>query len=718
MAQLEGTSAPHGDCQIPLGYDGVVRIRAVPRIVLSPQKQLQPPLKDLDTWEVVVGGGCENVVGLLPCRLEWIITSDCLGERSRSHPRETCLVPSGNSFVVREKDGDGSKPLRVSAFELGLIGKGRMGFRIEPALTGNAPVEVPPGDSRAIAYELEASLDFKVASAELTRDWMPDWLELAVHGNRIGTLMQLTPRFSPLFSGQLATLDIFPVGSEQDKEAAVHLEWEIGDTNAASRLLWKIGFAAVRGAQGEVLNDRLVTLGGNGPPSATVAFKYQLSVARKPPPAEAKGTGTKKQATAALGEAIRAEPRPALEVPRPRLAAFEVLLQKGKLRVQGGFEGFSDSVVLDMVLKPYIQVGTGETAEIEELDNYFKSILQSFLHEASFPHDYQGRELRALCSPLDVDARLSELDSLAVTSAKNVFQRELLDLKSLPREYVSALEEISGLKIFAVLKLAPGVTCQTVPFGAIVDYKESEPGASGGHASFSNGAFVSKVFASGVCTSNTMDLSGIAAALKSPLPVVPPSLQEEFEIFVATVCGEAIGQSEGAWKGVAHTIMNRVARKYETWKNCFTPTEVIRQTGFEAYNKKIFLAAREYMKAPATASFNDRDKLQRLITLVTPIFMRQGDDGAGAVFFYSPKAQRQLAEREAANGNRSRSIVPGFVNQTGDKELVRVTEQVLGGAGKKDDFEFYAFKHPEKFPRLTEEEIARGLEARKTAPRT
>ncbi|WP_143195714.1 hypothetical protein [Archangium sp. Cb G35] len=697
-----------------------MRIRAVPRIVLTPQKQTQPPLQELDTWEVVVGGGCENVVGLLPCRLEWILTSDCLAERSRSHPRETCIVPSGNGFVVREKDGDGSKPLRVSAFELGLIGKGRLGFRIEPALTGNEPVEVPPGDSRAIAFELEASLDFKVASAELRRDWMPDWLELAVHGNRIGTLMQLAPRFSSLFSGQLATLDIFPVGSEQDKDAAVHLEWEIGDTHAASRLLWKVGFAAVRGAQGEVLNDRLVTIGGNGSQPATVAFKYQLSVARKPPPVEAKGKGTKKQANAASGEAIRAEPRPALEVPRPRLAAFEVLLQKGKLRVQGRFEGFSDSVVLDMVLKPYVLVGTGETAEIEELDNYFKSILQSvlLLHEDSLAHDYQGRELRALCSPLDVEARLSPLDSMAVTSTKNVFQRELLDLKGLPREYVSALEQLSGLKIFAVLKLAPGVTVKAVPFGAIVDYKESEPGLSGGHASFSNGGFVSKVFASGVCTSNTMELSGIAAALKSPLPVVPPSLQEEFEIFVATVCGEAIGQSEGAWMGVAHTIMNRVARKYEKWKDCFTSTDVIRLTGFEAYNKKIFLAAREYMKAPATASFTDRDKLQRLITLVTPIFMRQGDDGAGAVFFYSPKAQRQLAEREAANGNRSRSIVPAFVNQTGDKELVRVTEQVLGSAGKKDDFEFFAFKHPEKFPRLSEEEVARGLETRRTAPRT
>lgn len=712
MAQTEGTSAagPHGDCQIPLGYDGVVRIRAVPHIVLSPQKQSQPPLQSLDSWEVVVGGSCENVVGLPPCRLEWIITSDCMGERRRSHPRETCLVPNGKRFTVREKDGEGSKALRVSAFELGLIGKGRLGFRIEPALSGNEPVEVPPGDGRAIPFELEASVGFSVAPTELTREWVFDWLELAMHDNRIGTLMQVTPSFSTLFAGQLATLEIFPAGPEQNKDATVHLEWEIGDANAASRLMWKVGFASVRGAQGELLNDRLVVLGGHEPPSATVAFQYQLTVARKPPPDA--GKGAKKQ-PAAPGGALLSEPRPALEVPRPRLKEFEVLLEKGKLSVQGSLEGFSDSVALDMLLKPYVLLENGESSEVVELDDYFRSLLQTVLHQASFPRDYHGRQLLAVCSPSDVDMRLSALDSVAITSEKNAFHRELLDLKSLPREYVAALKEISGLEVFAVLKLAPTVLGKAVPFGSLVDYTESQPGSGGGYASFLNGAFVSKVFASGVCTSNTVDLSGEASTLHSPLPIVPPALQEEFEIFVATVCGEAIGQSEGAWMGVAHTIMNRVARNYENWKGCLTSTEVIRKTGFEAYDKKIFREVREFMKKPETAPYKDRDKLGRLIALVTPIFLRQGGDGAGAVFFYSPAAQRALAKKEAENGKSGRSITPAFVNQGGDKALVRITEQVLGSTGKKDDFEFYAFKFPEKWPRLTEEEMAKEREARK-----
>jgi hypothetical protein len=36
---------------------------------------------------------------------------------------------------------------------------------------------------------------------------------------------------------------------------------------------------------------------------------------------------------------------------------------------------------------------------------------------------------------------------------------------------------------------------------------------------------------------------------------------------------------------------------------------------------------------------------------------------------------------------------------------------VLGGA--KDDFKFYAFKHPEEFPRMTGEEIRKASAARK-----
>ncbi|HEX8438588.1 hypothetical protein [Archangium sp.] len=718
MAQTEDTSeaGAHGDCQIPLGYDGVVRIRAVPRIVLSPQKQTQPPLQNLDAWEVVVGGSCENVAGLPPCRLEWIVTSDCLDERRIPHPRETCLVPSGKRFAVREKDGDGSKALRLSAFELGLIGKGRLGFRIEPALSGNEPVEVLPGDARAIPYELEANIGFSVAPAELTSGWVPDWLELALHSNRVGTLMQLTPSFSKLFAGLLATLEIFPAGPQPDKDATVRIEWEIGDPNATSLLLWKIGFTSVRGAQGELLNDRLAVLGENEPPSETVAFHYKLTVARKPPPpAEGKGKNAKKPASPASGPALRAVPRLALEVPRPRLKTFEVLLDKGKLSVQGSFEGFSDSVALDMVLKPYVRLVAGEAMELQELDNYFRSMLQSVLLQASVPRDYQGRQLLAVCSPLDVDSRLSALDFVGLTSTKNAFQHELLDLKSLPREYVAALKEIPGLQVFAVLKIAPGLIGKEVPFGTLVDYEASEPGIPGGYAPFHNGTFMSKEFASGVCTSNTVDLSGHAAELHTPLPTIPPELQEDFEIFVATIWGEAISESDESWKAVAHTIMNRVARNFETWKRCLSPTEVIQKTGFDAYNKELYLKAREHMKAPATAAFKDRDKLQRLVTLVTPIFMRQAGDGEGVVYYYSPRAQAALAAKEAKEGKPPRPLIPPFVNQGGNGALVRVTEQVLGDGWKRDDFEFYAFQNPNKVPWLTEEEIAKERQKRKAA---
>jgi len=713
MAQTEDTSATgsQNDCQLPLGYDGVVRIRAVPHIVLTPQAQPQPALQDADTWEVAVGGAADNLAGLPPCRLEWIIRGSAFGERRRPHPRETCLVPDGKRFKVQEKNGTGSKALTFSAFELGLIGKGRLGYRLEPALTGNTAVEVKPDDARAIPFDLDAGITFDVAPAELTRDWLPDAVEAKVHAKRVGTVMKLTPRYSDtfkkLFAGQVAKLELFPEAPDRDKDATVQLEWEIGNATEEARLLWKIGFTTVRGALGEVLKDHLAVLGGTGP---EVPFQYQLTVSRKPPPADK----NKKKPPALPGAPIPTDAQPALTVPRPRLKKLEVVLDnKGKLRLQGAFDGFSDSVSLDLIVKPYVRTMEAEDPAIVELDDYFRRALETYVKNASFPLDFRGRQALALCSPDDVNARLMELEDIRVASSRNKLERELLDFKSLPQDYVAALKGLKGLEMFAVVKLGPAVTTRPVPISAVIDYVESEPGDGQGYASFSNGTFVSKVFAEGICTSNTVDLSGRAAELHSPLPIIPPDRQEEFEVFIGTVAGESIGQSEHAWKAVAHTIMNRVARKYETWRDCLTTTEVIKSSGFEAHKKEIYTQAIAYLRSPASAAFASRDRLQRLITAVAPIFMRQAGNGLGVVFFFSPNAQKALAAKEAAEGKPGRPLVPGYVSQGGDKTLVDITKQLLGEA--KDDFAFYAFKYPDKFPRLTEEEMAAAYEARKKA---
>ncbi|QRK11605.1 cell wall hydrolase [Archangium violaceum] len=723
MAQTASTpeAESHGDCQIPLGYDGIVRIRAAPHLVLTLEEQSQPALQDLDNWQVVVGGSYENLEGSLPCRLEWTITSDSFAEKKLPHRRETFIVPNGGNFVVHEKDGTGTRPLRISVFELGLIGKGRLGYRLEPVLFGNEAVEVLPEDSRAIAYELEASIGFKVAPEELARSFFLDKIEV-LHDRQVGTVMQLTPTISPLFKGMQATLDIFPLppeGLPPDEKATVRIEWEVGDPDAASRLIWKIGFMSILGVFGELLNDDLAAVGGVES-SPSLAFQYQLTLARKPPPPKAAtGKGAKKQSAPAPIDQVRSEPLRALEVPRPRLKEFKVLLDDGKLGVRCRFEHFNDFVVLGFELKPYARVPEGEGWRVEELDDYLKTLFIEELVQESLDI-FRNASTRSpaffipTSTPEDVFSRLTKIDAITVTIEKNKFEHELLDLNQLPREFVRTLKKIRGLEVFVAMR-PTGIGGRVVPFWAIADYdaapKEHEqnvPRGRRGFAPFDGGAFVSRVFASGVCSSDTVDLSGHAAQLYSPLPTIPPESREDFEVFVATVCGESIGQSEASWRGVAHTIMNRVARKYESWEGCLTPTEVIQKTGFEGYKSTRYEEARTYMKSPAASSLVYRDKLARMITLLTPIFMRQDGNCGDVVYFYSPSAQRKLGRS-----------APSWVNQKDGKDLVRITDAILGSAkgkeDKKDDFEFYTFKYPEKWPRMTPEERAQARAARSKA---
>ncbi|MFP2907220.1 hypothetical protein ACLESD_19655 [Pyxidicoccus sp. 3LFB2] len=702
------TQESHGDCQLPLGYDGVVRIRAVPHLVLRPEPQSQPTLLSLSTWQVLVGGSCENVAGNVPCRLEWIVTSDCFDEKRMPHRRETCLTPSGRGFVVREKVGEGTQPLHLSVYELGLIGTGRLGFKLEPLLFGNQAVEVKPGDAAAIPYDLGARIGFGLAPAELTSDWLPDFLERHVRSQRVGTLVQLKPDIAALFNGHVATLDIYPTPAEgvaPDASATVHLEWEVGHPDAQKVLLWKVGFLAVRGEGTEVLDNRLASLGGMES-SPMLGFQYRLGITKKPPAApptpEGKKGGKKKPPSAPPVEGVFAEPRPALEVPRPRLKTFKVSLDGGKLGVRGDFENFSDSVELGLTVKAYVRVPQGKGWRVEELDDFFRNVLESTRLHTSLPMQHTEKQHAAvtLCLPDDVSTLLAEIQTVTVTARENTFEREVLDLKQLPRHYVEVLKKVPGLQVFAAMSPLQVAGTREVPFWAIADYDASEPGKDSGFAPFEGGAFVSRVFASGVCTGNTVDLSGEVERLSSPMPIVPPELQEEFSLFVGTVCGEAIGQSEAAWKGVAHTIMNRAVRHQE-WTKCFTPTDVIMKTRFDGRKHPNCDAARAYLKSPASSALEFRERLERLISAVTPIYMRQAGDGGDPTYFYSPAAQKAL---HAQNPTEYPNVIPPFVNQGGDKALVDISARVLGDA--KDDFRFFAFKFPEKNARMTEQEIA------------
>ncbi|NPC86056.1 hypothetical protein HPC49_48715, partial [Pyxidicoccus fallax] len=449
---------------------------------------------------------------------------------------------------------------------------------------------------------------------------------------------------------------------------------------------------------------------------------YNLRLSKKPPaapappPAPQGKKGNKKPPPpppAPPVERMNADPRHALTVPRPRLKTFSVGLEDSKLMVRGGFENFSDSVVLDLTVKPYVRVAQGEEGwRVEEMDDHFRNLLENSRKQASYTLQHTEKQFAAVnvCLPEDVLILLAEFETVSVSLEKGAFERELFDLKRLPPHYVQVLKQAEGLQVLATMKPTPVSGTREVPFWALADYEASEPKGTTGFPAFEGGSFVSRVFATGVSTDNTVDLSGTVARLVSPMPVVPPELQEEFELFVSTICGEAIGESEASWRGVAHTIMNRVARKYEIWEECLTPTEIIKRTGFNGWNHPNAETARAYLKSPMNGSLTYRNQMAKLLSIVTPIYMRMAADNCwDVVFFYSPEAQKALRKKDP---EKYKSDIPAFVDQDkgGKKELVEITSKVLGQ--EKDDFKFYNFKRPEQNRRLTTDEIEQAKAAR------
>ena len=100
----------------------------------------------------------------------------------------------------------------------------------------------------------------------------------------------------------------------------------------------------------------------------------------------------------------------------------------------------------------------------------------------------------------------------------------------------------------------------------------------------------------------TIDTASVKCLISSAetittLPQDEPSekLDEEFILFVATVYGEACGQSEAAWKAVASVIMNRVGNKrflYDSAGYMQVPHDVkavIKTGGFDIHLKPCYI---------------------------------------------------------------------------------------------------------------------------------
>lgn len=159
-----------------------------------------------------------------------------------------------------------------------------------------------------------------------------------------------------------------------------------------------------------------------------------------------------------------------------------------------------------------------------------------------------------------------------------------------------------------------------------------------------------------------------------------PDLNDEQKLFIATVAGEAGGNSEKAQRAVAHVIMNRVG--YKDWAKHDTVGKLLTPDQFSSINDPNNQPFQEMTKYLQNRD-GSNPRLERLINTAMNVYHGKVPDfTGGAVMFYSPKAQAQL-HRERPDLYLKEVPVDWDFEQL-QKMTVPIEED--------DDFLFYKYK--------------------------
>lgn len=154
--------------------------------------------------------------------------------------------------------------------------------------------------------------------------------------------------------------------------------------------------------------------------------------------------------------------------------------------------------------------------------------------------------------------------------------------------------------------------------------------------------------------------------------------KEELIIFVATIYGEAAGQSPASWKAIANVIKNRLKQGRE-WKKYKTPLEIIQHTNFDAYTTKNtpYKQAYDYLSGKSK-TVPSSARIDAVKKAVEPIYFDQEEDTTnGAVLYYSPRAQQALYGHPP-------------------KWNFSLLEEVKVSGTEADDFKFFRYKSTSK----------------------
>lgn len=647
-----------------LGPYALLQLKAEPLLELTP-KPVSQVIDRLSRVALDVTGTCNNLAQPMSCRLTWMLEETLAGEAgdaSRPHPVpchiKPAIVDGKPGFVVQEVASDGTEgPVSLSPFDLNLCGEGKLGYSLRVGDLTEQLVELSPERS-----------GFRVA--------LPVRLKPLPSGLEMGALVQLSVDCASCFKACALDARIADERALDITALQVHRSWTADELASGAKKGWYVGAADESLGHGAM--PHFIYAGS----AATHTFVCVMTVEEPLPP----GSKSKPRT-------ITLRAQPLVSVTHPALKELKLSLDGSSLVLSGEFSGFGDGASLSLIASVYVLL-------TEKSPGYstYKDVPQPLWSYATNPVVW--RDMRRVCG-LDYtiegafNLAMSVSPSSSITLSEGQFEAPLFDLGVLGFVLLDLLEK-HGVAVFATLGFPAGGSGSTggsvrPVFANMANYGEAIGGvpaqakfeypieaailglARGPErfAPFAWGGFAWKAIATDVC-SNLVSLSGRVAQLVAPPAEIPPAMREEYEIFVATVAGEALGGSPRAWKGVACAIINRVGR-FE-WKKHMSITAIIANTGFDAYRNReksnAYQNAMRHLKGKPGVPKVDLDALVKLEQAIRPFFMGTSKLITKAVIFYNPS-------------------ICGF---PGDRNMaVDVTADVLGSPADPLDAGQYSF---------------------------
>jgi len=642
---------------VDLGYYGAVRFRVAPLVELEPDTT---PIT-IDSVRInafTLTGTVRNLKETVGCKLEWKVStsvseSERATERTVAHPRPTVLVPSGATYEIKEQGANGPVPLVVDAFELDLIGTGRLGYTLELQMIGQAPKSVASKTS-GIEVNLPVTVTTWMPSAPALPT-VPSGRESNTSDSEVAAddVVALAARAfadgspppqnqgakEPVVVGGLVSFDVVPcqgfVGHPLRLDIAEFVDDSHEMEGTRTSFLWTpsgMGKETFKWRIGMLSRGEAHILAPSTVEAGSRAFRWTVTAFRSAPPpgaaGEAPGSVTETDVvTSSSVEFCTAEHPRLAQLSLSERAASTTDGSLSELVVSATFENLDHSLEFDMDLELMVKS---------------EKVNQGFV------------QLSKLLSDL---GRNDDLKLKTSARVKMAALNQAAILISGCRETLRAFDPELGL--FAAISFGSAAvsTQGNCVFNSVASYTpnlESAPNAAG-FAPFRAGWLTRPEVGIAVCTKlrkldgEPVDLAGSTS--------VPQPLWSEYRVFLAIVVGEAGGTSEVSWRGVAHTMLNRKNAPFPDWAT-FTSIEKVAsaKSQFNAYEGANFRAAmayfeRKYVKKDVVDRTADERKYARMEDVLIPVFMAGVGErpetgvgphnGWGVNYFFSPKLLAQ-----------------------------------------------------------------------------